>query len=450
MKFKEMIQKTRPVRLITLGFVLTIVVGAVLLALPIANVGKPISFLDHLFTATTSVCVTGLVTVPIVEQYSVFGQLVILLLIQIGGLSLISVLSFVLVLIKRSRINLKEKRLIQEAVNQNSISGMSVYLKRVVSYTVIFELLGAVLLSFAFVPEFGLKGVYFAIFHSVSAFCNAGLDVLGTVSLMDYATNPLVNVTVMFLIVAGGLGYAVWFELAEFLKNKHRKFKLSLHARMVIKLTVIFIISGAVLFFLLESNNMKTIGNLSFSDKILACVFQSVTLRTAGFSSVNFAYLHPATKFYMLFFMLIGGAPGGTAGGLKVTTFLVLLMYAIQSHVNDDGIILANRTIDRNVIRKAYFLLSLYISLIVMSLFIFLVVESFDALDALFEIVSAIGTVGLSTGITSKLTSISKICIILLMYVGRTGPLSIYLSLLRKEKTVNHKVHYPKADIMIG
>ncbi len=450
MKIDVIIKKMRPVRLIALGFIFTILVGAILLSLPISNVGEPISFLDHLFMATTSVCVTGLVTVPIAGQYSVFGELVILVLIQIGGLSLISILSFILVLIKRSKISLKEKRLIQEAVNQSSIAGMSVYLKRVVCYTAVFEVIGAILLSIVFVPEFGLKGIYYGVFHAVSAFCNAGLDILGTVSLLDYATNPIVNFTVMFLIIAGGIGYAVWFELQEQLKNIHRKVRLSLHTKMVLKLTGVLLIVGTVLFLVLEYQNPNTIGDMSFMDKIMVSMFQSVTLRTAGFSTVNFAFLHPATKFFMLFFMLIGGAPGGTAGGIKVTTFLILFMYAIQSHVNDDGIVLAHRTIGRDVIRKAYFLLSLYITLIIIALFIFLVVEPFDALDSLFEIVSAIGTVGLSVGITSQLSSVSKMVIIVLMYVGRTGPLSIYLSLLRKEKPTHQQIHYPKADIMIG
>ena len=448
MKIKGIIRKTRPVRLIVLGFLLTILLGALLLSLPIANVGNKIPFIDHLFMATTSVCVTGLVTVPIITQYSLFGELVILVLIQIGGLSLISILTFVLVMIRHSKIGLKEKRLIQEAVNQSSLAGMSDYLKRVVSYTFLFEAIGVVLLSIVFVPDFGLKGIYYAIFHSISAFCNAGLDILGTVSLMDYATNPIVNFTIMLLIVSGGIGYAVWFELSDQLKNKFNK--LSLHTKMVLKLTMFFIVSGTVLFFALECTNVKTIADMNLFDKIMVSLFQSITLRTAGFSTVNFAYLHPATKFFMLFFMLIGGAPGGAAGGIKVTTFLILLMYAIQSHVNDDGIIIHHRTIDKNVIRKAYFLLSLYICLIVVSLFIFLIFEPFDALDSLFEIVSAIGTVGLSVGITSQLSGISKICIILLMYVGRTGPLSIYLSLLRKEKPNHKQVHYPKADIMIG
>lgn len=451
MKLRERLRKVKPVRLIALGFVLTILAGTLLLSLPISNIKEPLGFIDNLFMATTSVCVTGLVVTPLAEQYSTFGHLVVLLLVQIGGLGFMSILAFGLLVMKR-KLNLHEKYVIQESVGQTSLEGMGRYLKRVFQYTFTMEAIGAILLAMYFIPNYGITGVFYAVFHAVSAFCNAGLDILGTNSLMDFAQNPLINLTIMSLIVSGGLGFAVWFDLKDTIgKSKSVKGyyrRLSLHTKWVLKLTVAFIFAGALLFYFTEHNNPEILAGKGFMEQLFICLFQSVTLRTAGFATINFGALQESTKFFMSFFMLIGGSTGGTAGGLKITTFLVLTAFAIQSRHSSNGVVLSHRTLPRNIINKAYLLLVMYITCLVISLFVLLTVESFSFMDILFEAVSAIATVGLTVGITSELSIISKLIIILLMYIGRTGPMAVFLSLFHTKQ--QNQIQYPQAEILIG
>ncbi|MDD6467566.1 MAG: TrkH family potassium uptake protein [Erysipelotrichaceae bacterium] len=451
MKLRKAMRKVKPVQLIASGFALTILIGTILLSLPISNVREPLNILDNLFMSTTSVCVTGLAVTTVVEQYSIFGQLVILLLIQIGGLGFMSILAFGLLIMKR-RLSLHEKYIVQESVGQTTLHGMGGYLKRVFKYTFVMELIGAILLAIRFLPKFGPIGIFYAIFHSVSAFCNAGLDLLGSTSLMQFVNDPLVNITIILLIVSGGLGFAVWFDLkdsskkAKSLSQLYRK--LSLHTKWVIKLTVGFILAGAILFYLTEHNNPATLAGKGFFEQLMICLFQSVTLRTAGFSTIDCGSVNEATKFFMLFFMLTGGSTGGTAGGIKITTFLILVVSAMQSHFAENGLVLSHRSIPRNIVNKAYLLLVMYISCLVFALFFMLMIEPFSFMDLLFEAVSAIATVGLSTGITANVSVVSKILIILLMYIGRTGPMSVFLSLFNTKQ--KNQIQYPKAEILIG
>lgn len=320
-------------RILVLGFLGVIFLGAVLLWLPVCN-EKPISFLDALFTSTTSVCVTGLITIVPRYQFTVIGKLVLLLLIQIGGLGVIACVTAFFILMKR-KVRLKERIVIQETYNMNSLGGMVGMVRKILIGTLVVESAGAVLYAIQFIPEYGvLKGIWYGIFHSISAFCNAGIDILGTDSLAKYITNPLVNITTMLLITLGGLGFVVWYDVID---NGKRIFRheiprrwwftrLTLHSKIVLTTSLVLFLAGTVLTFVLEYNNPATIGNLNIGQKILASAFQSVTTRTAGFFTFAQEGMHEETGFLHTIFMLIGGSPGGTAGGLKTTTFAMLFL----------------------------------------------------------------------------------------------------------------------------
>ncbi len=447
-------------RLLALSFLFVILLGAFLLWLPFTDrSGTHLSFLDSLFIATSATCVTGLVPVALSEQYNILGHTVILVLIQIGGLGVMSLIAFALTLLKR-RLYHAEKKMIQDALNKDDLQDVPHFLMNIVQYTFFFEGMGTLLLAIRFVPQFGwFQGLYNALFLSISAFCNAGMDTISPISLADYVADPLVNWVVMALIVTGGLGFAVWFDLrkrlAEGLKKKQpiRRifYALTIHSKVVLVMTFGLIISGAVLTLLVEWGNPTTLGPLSFVNKIQASFFQSVTLRTAGFSTLDFSRLKETSLFFMCFYMLIGGSPGGTAGGIKTTAVVMMFLMIRAQLANNDKITLYRRTIPDGTFHRAFVVTITYVLVLICAVFVLTITENIDFLDLVFEAISAIATVGLSAGVTPLLSDGGKLIIILLMFIGRVGPITIVLSMVKfKSMHKPSEIMYPQSDILIG
>ena len=426
-------------QLIILGFAGVILLGSILLMLPVSSLDKvPTPFHEALFTATSAVCVTGLVVKDTGSYWSVFGQTVILVLIQIGGLGVVTVAAAVSIL-SGKRISLMQRSTIQDAISAPKVGGIVRLTRFILKGTLLIEAAGAMLLLPVFVSDYGLKGIWMAAFHSVSAFCNAGFDLLGTIepygSLTPYASNIIVNITIMALIIIGGLGFIVWQDIYE----KGFKFKkYLLQTKIVLIMTIILIVGGAVLFYLFECQN--SLSSLSQEEMILASFFQSVTCRTAGFNTVDVSHLKPSTSLLMMFLMFVGGSPGSTAGGIKTTTFAVLTIFVYATMTNKSEANAFNRRFDSKTIKKAcsVFLINL-IFIFISAIALFDMQPQLPMQDVFFEIFSALGTVGISTGITRQLTMLSKIVIVLLMYCGRVGSLTLALSLSRKKKISNCK-----------
>lgn len=441
-----MIKRRTNVEIIALGFAIVILVGTFLLLLPVSS--DHTDFLDALFTATSATCVTGLVVYDTATHWTLFGQIVILLLIQIGGLGFITIGVFLATYLKK-KISLRQRGLIEESVNSLKLAGGVKLVKHIIKGTFLFEGIGAIILSLVFIEDFGLlKSIYLGIFHAISAFCNAGFDLLGTIepygSLTPYASNIIVNITIMALIIIGGLGFIVWQDIYE----KGFKFKkYLLQTKIVLIMTIILIVGGALLFYLFECQN--SLSSLSQEEMILASFFQSVTCRTAGFNTVDVSHLKPSTSLLMMFLMFVGGSPGSTAGGIKTTTFAVLTIFVYATMTNKSEANAFNRRFDSKTIKKAcsVFLIN-FIFIFISAIALFDMQPQLPMQDVFFEIFSALGTVGISTEITRQLTMLSKIVIVLLMYCGRVGSLTLALSLSRKKKISNCK--NPVEKIAIG
>jgi trk system potassium uptake protein TrkH len=441
-----MIKRRTNVEILALGFAIVILVGTFLLLLPISS--NHTDFLDALFTATSATCVTGLVVYDTATHWTLFGQIVILILIQIGGLGFITIGVFLATYLKK-KISLRQRGLIEESVSSLKLAGGVKLVKHIIKGTFLFEGIGAVILSLVFIEDFGLlKGIYLGIFHSVSAFCNAGFDLLGIIepygSLTPYASNIVVNITIMILIIIGGLGFVVWQDLYE--KKLHFRNYL-LQTKIVLITSFIFIFGGAFLFYIFEYQH--ALASLSSEEAILASFFQSITCRTAGFNTIDVSHLKPATSLLMMLMMFVGGSPGSTAGGIKTTTFAVLIIFVYSTMTNKSEANAFNRRFDSKTIKKAcsVFLIN-FIFIIISSFIIFNDQPHLPMQDTFFEIFSALGTVGISTGITRVLSMTSKITIILLMYCGRVGSLTLALSLSKKKKISNCK--NPVEKIAIG
>ena len=433
---------------------MVILVGSVLLALPISTKsGEPVGYLDALFTATTSTCVTGLVTLPTVTTWSWFGQIVILLLIQIGGLGVITIFAGIMIALNK-RFGLKESQLIQDAFNLNSLSGLAKFVKRVILGTLIVEGIGAILYMFVFIPDYGARGIWISIFNSVSAFCNAGIDIIAENSLVGYATNPLINAVTETLIILGGLGYIVWWDVVRVLKDwKRLKLKcfqkLTLHSKIVLSITAILVFGGAALLLAFEFNNPLTIGNYSFFDKMQVALFQSVTTRTAGFATVAQENLTNPSAILCLLLMFIGGSPAGTAGGIKTVTIVVLIATAYTTIKNKNEVSLFNRDLTRQTVRKAVAVSGMSFCIMFVSTILLSLVTDAAALDILYETVSATATVGLTRNLTGILNAWGKIIIIFTMYLGRVGPISLAFMFKSRKETVNI-VKNPTEEISVG
>lgn len=437
---------------IALGFLIIILTGAVLLTLPVsARTGQPTDFLDALFTATSATCVTGLITVGTATHWSGFGQVVILLLIQIGGLGFMSLASIASFLTRRT-ITLRERMVMSAGLNLTENAGIVRLTRRVLFGTLAFEGAGAVLLATRFIPRAGLwQGIKMGVFHSVSAFCNAGFDLIGTpdnpfASLTGYTDDFVVNVTIMALIVIGGLGFFVWGDIWD---NKRRFRRLRLHTKLVLVTTALLLCAGFLLTLLFEWGNPQTLGAMPVQDKLLAAAFQSVTLRTAGFNTIDQAALTGPSQAVACLLMMIGGSPGSTAGGIKTVTAAVLVLSAISALRGKTTVSAFGRTIVSRSIMNAVTMMIVGGTLSLTGACVISYSEGAPFGMCLFEAVSAFATVGLSMGLTPTLHTLSRLILILLMYLGRVGVLTLGVAVLMRHREPP-KMQYPDADVMVG
>lgn len=443
----------KPINVLPLGFVLIILTGALLLMLPIASKnGASLPFINALFTATSASCVTGLVVVDTGTYFTVFGQIVILILIQLGGLGIMTI-SMILFSMTGRKISLHDRLSMAEGLGENRLQGIVRLARGALIVTAAFELAGAILFSFQFIPDYGVaRGIWYSIFHSVSAFCNAGFDLLGGYrSMTIYKTNPYVLFVLMGLIVSGGLGFGVILNV-----HQARDFRrLRLHSKIVLVGTLFMILAGTLLFLWIEYENPKTIGNMSLFDKIINSLFQSVTLRTAGFNTIDQLSMHDASKGISILFMLVGAGPAGTAGGLKITTVFTLFLAARAYLRGQFETVIFGRTIPVEQVRRALTITLLGgIFLLGMATMLSFSEQDMPAgslgmVNQLFESTSAFCTVGLSTGVTAVTSNVTRVLLILLMYAGRVGLITVAMSLV--EGTTKEVVlHYPQEEILIG
>ena len=441
-------------QIILLSFLIVILIGSILLALPISTAdGTSVPYIDALFTATTSTCVTGLVTLPTFSTWSVFGQIVILVLIQVGGLGVITIMTGIMLLLNR-KLGLGDRLLIQDAFNLNTMSGLAKFVKNVLFGTLIIEGIGAVLYMLVFVPEFGAEGIWISVFNSVSAFCNAGIDIIAENSLCNYATNPLINIVTSALVILGGLGYIVWWDVLRVLRSRSAKNRkifrhLTLHSKIAITVTAGLLLTGTILIFVLEYDNPLTIGKMDLFDKLQVSFFQSVTTRTAGFASLAQENLTDAAAAVSVILMLIGGSPVGTAGGMKTVTVAVLICSAFATVRNKNSTAVFGRRISDESVKKAVAVVVMFLTICVSSAVLLLATNNASVIDAVYETVSATATVGLSRNFTATLNTFGKLIIIVTMYFGRIGPISLAVALGRKNESQN-VISEPTEDISIG
>ena len=439
-----------PARMIFLGFVLLILFGTLLLSLPIsAKNGSNTNFMDALFTATSSVCVTGLVVVDTNTYWSMFGKIIILMLIQIGALGIMSVVTLLSVITGKN-LGLSQRMAIKESISNYSLENIVVIFKNILKVTLIIESIGAIITSIELIPIYGLfVGIGKSIFHSVSAFCNAGFDVFGTdsdkyTSLTNFHSNFLMLLTTSALIILGGLGFIVWDDI---IKNK-RFSRFTLHTKIVLTMTVLLIVAGTVLFMIFEKDN--TMNGFPLPIKALNSFFQSVTSRTAGFNSVSLSEMKSITGLITIILMFIGAAPGSTAGGIKTTTLFVLIITVISFIRGHNEVHIFKRRITSDIIIKAISIVILSFTLILITTIVLLINNEGTLLQTLFEATSAFGTVGLSTGITPNLCDISKYQLIITMFLGRVGIITTFAAFTAKQGKENVTYRYPEGKITVG
>lgn len=437
--------KLTPYQILVLGFAGLILVGALFLMAPISSVtGERLSFVDALFTATSAVCVTGLIVVDTGTYFSLFGQLVIIFLIQAGGLGIMT-MATLMALIMRRKIQLRERLIMQEALNHMTVSGVVRLTQYIIMATFLIEFIGGTILAIRWYFDLGAKGIYFGYWHAISSFCNAGFDLFGNFSsLTHYVDDITVNLAVTTLIILGGIGFTVIFDVWD----NRQWHKFSLHTKLVLTTSSVLLFFGTVIIFLLELNNPETLGELSWKGKILASYFQSVTPRTAGYNTIDIGKMQDATLFFTIILMFIGASPASTGGGVKTTTLGVMIaaIWALITGKNDAE--LFRRRINQNIIYKAFTVFFIAAALVIFVTMMMSISEKFSFLNILFEVVSAFGTVGLTTGITSSLTVHGKLWLIVTMFAGRVGPVTLALALaLRSRKGA---VQYPEGKVNIG
>lgn len=437
--------KLKNTQLIAVSFLAVILLGTLLLCLPFSSAaGKWTNPVDALFTATTATCVTGLVVQTTATYWSTFGHAVILVLIQIGGIGFMSLLTMISFFIKR-QVSLHERRLIFQSTGALQMSGVMASFRQLLIGTFVIEGVGAALLARRFIPMFGMKkGIWYAVFHSISSFCNAGIDILGDNSLINYANDRLVTGTVMFLIVMGGLGFLVWNDL---LRNLFHPGRINLHSKLVLSFTAILVVGGmAILFFTEYNASMK---DMNFFDKLWNSLFQSVTTRTAGFVAVDQSTLSDSGSLVSMILMFIGGSPGSTAGGVKTTTMLVFLLCSWHLAHNRESITIFKRRIDNRIVRQAGAVICLYMAMVLVATVLICMLETDMGLrEVLYETISAMATVGLSMNITSSFGVLSKLILVVLMYAGRLGGLSLFLAITESEEQA--PMERPVEKILIG
>lgn len=443
-----------PTRILTVGFLAVILLGATLLSLPLsaADPANPVSFFDGLFTATSAVCVTGLTVVNTGLAFSFFGKLIIMLLIQIGGLGFMTIAAILFIVIGK-HISLRERLLLQESLGSDSLQGLNKLVVNAVTVTFLTEAVGALLLMIRLIPEYGWgNGIFYSCFLAVSAFCNAGFDPFGfACSLVDYQTDPLINLVLMFLVLIGGIGFAVVVETC-----RPSKKGLSLHTKVVLLFTGVLFVLGTALFLLTEWNNPDILAkeSLSFGDKLLIAAFQSVTLRTAGFDTIGQGFLSPAGLLVGIMLMFIGAAPASTGGGIKVTTIFAALIGLKSVILQQEDYNCSKHRLPTQLIRKAYAILLMALCVVLTNTLLICIIESAVGVSpplphVLYEVVSACATVGLSTGITATLAPLSRFLLILTMFMGRVGLLTVTVT-LSGNPAKNNAIRYPEERIMIG
>ncbi len=437
--------KLTPYQILAAGFAGLILVGAVLLATPFAAAdGQPVSFIDALFTATSAVCVTGLVVVDTGTRYSLGGHIIIILLIQAGGLGIMT-MATLMALLMGKRINLRERLLMQEAMNQLTVAGIVRLTRYIIKATLLIEFIGGTILAVRWYLDFGPKGIYYGYWHAISSFCNAGFDLFGEYrSLTGYVDDLTVNLTISLLIILGGIGFTVIADVWE-----NRRFRdYSLHSKIVIAVSVFLIVFGTVVILAFEWDNPTTLGPLSWDGKILASYFQSVTPRTAGYNTLSIGDMGGATLFFIVILMFIGASPGSTGGGVKTTTS-GLVAAAIWAMIRGrEDVEIFRRGISRTVIYKAFAIVFIAALLVIFVTMMLTLTEKAPFLNILFEVVSAFGTVGLTTGITPELTVVGKLWLILTMFAGRVGPVTIALALALRQRKA--RIKYPEGKVIIG
>ena len=430
------------------GFFVLIMTGTLLLMLPFSSRdGRSMDFLGALFTATSASCVTGLVVADTWTQWSLFGQLVIITMIQIGGLGFITIGVYVSILLRR-KIGLKMRGLMQESTSALNIGGIVRLAKKIIIGTILFEGGGALLLAIRFIPQYGfLRGIFYSIFHAVSAFCNAGFDLMGHTgqynSLSVYYDDWLVNLVIMSLIIIGGIGFVVWDDIS---KKKLHFSRYLLQTKIVLITTAVLVFGGGLAFYLLEKDLLMA--DMDTSGRILSSLFSSVTARTAGFNTIDTGALSDGSKFLTMILMFIGGSPGSTAGGIKTTTVVVLFLFVNSSIQRTYGVNAFGRRLDDEAIRQASSVLTINLFLALGVSLVIMGVQNLSMSDTLFETFSAIGTAGMTTGITRDLVPLSRFLIILLMYCGRIGSMSFALSFTQQKRIT--KVKNPMEQISVG
>ncbi len=445
-------------QIIALGFLIAILAGSVILCLPICSAqGTWTPYIDALFTSASSVCVTGMTVLNTATYWSLFGQVVILLLIQCGGLGIITFVTFIMVLVGR-KVSLSDRLLLEDAFNLNTLRGLLRFLKKVLKGTLLIEGIGALCYMLIFVPEYGMKGIWYAVFHSVSAFCNAGMDILTNRTMMDYVTHPWMNLVTMVLTIIGGIGFIVWWDVLRVIKEIRNadvapQFffrRMKLHTKLVLCTTAVLIVGGAVLILAFEYSNPDTLGALSFGEKLMAAFFQSVTYRTTGFVTIPQGALRDGTILIGSVLMLIGGSPVGTASGIKTTTVAIAFLTIVATVRGKERVTVFNRTIPERTSRKAVSVVLIFCSILLFMIILMSVIEPGNLKDVAFETVGAFSTVGISSGYTGSLSMAGRIVILICMYIGRVGPISMALAFDFKKDKRKYQIRYPEEDITIG
>jgi trk system potassium uptake protein TrkH len=453
LRLREMLRRKNftPVQIIAIGFATIILLGALILSLPIATINRvKTPFIDCVFTSTSAACVTGLITLDTGTYWSYFGKTIILILIQIGGLGFMS-FATLLSLIIGKKITLKERLIIRESFNSTSLQGIVKLVRYILVFTFSIELLGALLLSFEFVPEFGIfKGMYYSIFHAISAFCNAGFDLMGGYnSVTAYSDNTLVILTLSSLIIIGGLGFYTWNDIFNYKQTK----RLSLQTKLVITVSTGLILFGFIMFIIFEVSNPATLKPMSVKGKLLSALFASVSPRTAGFNSIDLTQMTMASTFLTIVLMFIGGSPGSTAEGIKTSTAGVLFMTIISVINGREDTELFKRKINKETVYKSLAVVVIALGLIFITTILLSITERASGAPFehyLFEATSAFGTVGLTLGLTQKLTVIGKIILAITMYAGRVGPLTLVVAIYIRKSKRGNSIKYPEDKILVG
>ncbi len=464
---KNILSRLSAAQVIMYGFLITILIGTFLLVLPISSAeGEFTNVIDAFFTSTSAVCVTGLSVVVTAEHWSLFGQIVILGLVQTGGLGFMCIVTMVSLALRR-KITMRERDVIQEAHNLNNQKGIVSFAKYIFKVTVTVELIGSAVLALRFIPEFGITGgIYRGIFHGISGFCNAGFDILGNTSLVKYSGDAIINIVIMVLIITGGLGFPVIQDIIVMFRNMFsKKFSLKfslehlqLQSKIVLSATAVLLIAGALGILVFEFNNKSTLGNMGIGEKIMASFFQSVTLRTAGYYSIDQGALEYSSKLLGIVLMFIGGSPAGTAGGAKTVTMTVILVSMISLIKGREEITVFKRSISPHVLQKALTVVVMMMAVVVCSVMVLSYTEAdllaanggrFEIFDIFYEVVSAITTVGITAGMTPELSDAGKIIISLCMYTGRVGPISLAVALTVR-KGGSSLIRYPEGNVIVG